>query len=136
MKYRVFLRVWITVIMATGLFQMNGLYASDTTGKSVDEHQFAAKMKKHRTVVLDVRTPDEYRQGHLKDAINFNVMDSVQFMKQIQSLKKGKKYLLYCKSGKRSGKALMIMQDQGFKKVLHLQGGITAWHGEIETTEE
>ena len=45
------------------------------------------------------------------------------FDKQISQLKKNKKYLLYCKGGKRSGKALVMMQQKGFKNLYHLVRG-------------
>ena len=111
------------------------LSAQDTTGKAISEMEFSKRMEKRKTVVLDVRTPDEYKEGHIKNAINYNVLDSVAFEKQINTLKKNKRYLLYCKSGIRSGKALMRMQQKGFKQIYHLSGGITAWTGEIEKAE-
>ena len=108
------------------------LQAQDTTGKAISEVEFAKRMQKRKTIVLDVRTPEEFREGHIKKAINYNVLDSVAFDKQIGQLKKNKKYLIYCKSGKRSGKALVMMQQKGFKNLYHLAGGITAWTQEIE----
>jgi rhodanese-related sulfurtransferase len=112
----------------------NFLQAQDTTGKAISEVEFAKRMQKRKTIVLDVRTPEEFKEGHIKKAINYNVLDSVAFDKQIGQLKKNKKYLIYCKSGKRSGKALVMMQQKGFKNLYHLAGGITAWTQEIEKT--
>jgi|APFre7841882724_1041349.scaffolds.fasta_scaffold21900_2 rhodanese-related sulfurtransferase len=108
------------------------LQAQDTTGKAISEVEFAKRMQKRKTMVLDVRTPEEFKEGHIKNAINYNVLDSMSFDKQISQLKKNKKYLIYCKSGKRSGKALIMMQQKGFKNLYHLSGGITAWTQEIE----
>ena len=59
-------------------------------------------------------------------------MDSVAFVNTILSLDKNKKYLLYCKSGRRSGKALVMMKNMGFRKVYHLNGGVTEWKGELK----
>lgn len=112
------------------------LYAQDTTGKAISEIEFAKKMQKRKTVVLDVRRPDEYQEGHLKNAINYNVLDSLAFEKQIATLPKNKKYLLYCRGGVRSGKALVLMQQKGFKHLYHLSGGISGWTGEIEKPKE
>lgn len=108
------------------------LQAQDTTGKAISEVEFAKRMQKRKTIVLDVRTPEEFKEGHLKKAINYNVLDSMTFDRQISQLKKNRKYLIYCKSGKRSGKALIMMQQKGFKNLYHLSGGITAWTQEIE----
>jgi phage shock protein E len=114
------------------LFNAGLMYAQDTTGKAISEMEFTRKMQKRKTAVIDVRTPDEYKEGHIKNAINYNVLDSVAFGKQINTLNKNKIYLLYCKSGIRSGKALVMMQQKGFKHLYHLSGGISGWTGEIE----
>jgi phage shock protein E len=114
------------------LFNAGLMYAQDTTGKAISEKEFTRKMQKRKTAVIDVRTPDEYKEGHIKNAINYNVFDSVAFGKQINMLNKNKIYLLYCKSGIRSGKALVMMQQKGFKHFYHLSGGISGWTGEIE----
>jgi rhodanese-related sulfurtransferase len=89
-------------------------------------------MQLRKIIILDVRRADEYKEGHLKNAINFNVMDSLSFDSQLRTLKKNRKYLLYCRSSVRSGKALVTMQKKGFKHLWHLSGGISAWSGEIE----
>lgn len=114
------------------LFSAGSIYAQDTTGKAISQTEFARKMQKRKNVVLDVRRPDEYQEGHIKNAINYNVMDSLAFEKQIAALPKNKKYLLYCRGGVRSGKALVMMQQKGFKHLYHLSGGISGWTGEIE----
>jgi rhodanese-related sulfurtransferase len=114
------------------LFSAGFLYAQDTTGKAISESVFAKKMQLRKIIILDVRRADEYKEGHLKNAINFNVMDSLSFDSQLRTLKKNRKYLLYCRSSVRSGKALVAMQKKGFKHLWHLSGGISAWSGEIE----
>jgi rhodanese-related sulfurtransferase len=114
------------------LFNAGFLYAQDTTGKAISESAFAKKMALRKIIILDVRRADEYKEGHLKNAINLNVMDSLSFDSQLSLLQKNRKYLLYCRSSVRSGKALVTMQKKGFKHLWHLSGGISAWSGEIE----
>jgi rhodanese-related sulfurtransferase len=126
-KKRIRIFLFLLFLNSTGI-----LCAQDTTGKSISEFDFAKKMQHRKTIILDVRTPDEYKEGHIKNAINYNVLDSPSFDRQISTLKKNKKYLLYCKSGVRSGKALVKMQQKGLKHSYHLSGGISAWTGEIE----
>lgn len=72
-----------------------------------------------------MRTLREYESGHLENAtlIDFNSPD---FLHNIKTLDKEKTYLLYCRSGNRSGKALRMMKNEGFKRVYHLEGGIKA----------
>jgi len=109
--------------------------AQDTTGLAIQQNIFEKIMKKRNAVVVDVRTPEEYKSGYIGNAINYNVLDSITFVNKMSSLNKRKKYLLYCKSGRRSGKALVMMKQMGFTKVWHLSGGITDWKGKKETDQ-
>jgi rhodanese-related sulfurtransferase len=109
--------------------------AQDTAGTTISSQKFSKLMKKKKTVVLDVRTQEEYRSGFISDAVNYNVLDSIGFVNKLSSLDKKKKYLLYCKSGRRSAKALTMMKNNGFKKVFHLNGGVTDWKGELNKPE-
>ncbi len=77
-------------------------------------------------VLLDVRRPDEYEQGHIRGAKNINFL-SADFKKKVSSLDKNKKYLLYCRSGHRSGMALQVFLEMGFKQVYNMKGGIIQW---------
>jgi phage shock protein E len=81
-------------------------------------------------VILDVRTPGEYTSGHIPKALNVNLMD-FSFTQQISRLDKSKTYLVYCRSGNRSGQACALMTKQGFTDVHHLMGGLAAWTGAI-----
>lgn len=84
-------------------------------------------------VLLDVRTPEEVRNGYLKGALNFD-FKSPQFSILIEGLDKEKPYLVYCASGIRSGKAADLMREKGFKQVYTLEGGLNAWKSEkLET---
>lgn len=89
------------------------------------------KLNKRNVVVLDVRTPQEYKDGHLPGAVHIDVLDSVAFVNSIGKLNKNKKYVMYCKSGKRSTKASNILYENRFKHILNMEGGITAWKGKI-----
>jgi rhodanese-related sulfurtransferase len=125
------------VAMAIAVFLFAaGIHAQDTTGKAISSEKFEKRMHKRKVTVLDVRTPEEYAEGHLHHAVLINVLDSTAFVSKVQSLKKNRTYLIYCKSGRRSGKALVMMQQQGFRKLYQLDGGITAWKGPVEKTEE
>jgi rhodanese-related sulfurtransferase len=77
-------------------------------------------------VVIDVRTPEEVEEGHIKGAKNINV-DSRNFKKQVKNLDKSLTYYLYCGSGVRSSRAARVMIDMGFDSVYSVQGGIKAW---------
>lgn len=77
-------------------------------------------------VVLDVRTPQEFDEGHLKGALLLDVKDTDAFDKGIAALDKSKHYYVYCRSGRRSMNACGIMSKKGFS-VTNLKGGILAW---------
>lgn len=77
-------------------------------------------------VVLDVRTPGEYAQGHLKQSqlMNFH---GEGFEEELGKLDKSKTYLIYCRSGGRSGMALKLMERLEFESVYNMGGGFNDW---------
>jgi rhodanese-related sulfurtransferase len=81
-------------------------------------------------IILDVRSAGEFAGGKIRGARNFDIMFS-GFQNQVKNLPKDKVYLLYCRSGNRSGQASKLMADLGFKKVKNLSGGIMSWPFEI-----
>ncbi|AXV39363.1 rhodanese-like domain-containing protein [Methanobacterium sp. BAmetb5] len=80
-------------------------------------------------ILLDVRTPQEFSQSHIKDAklLDFQAPD---FKTKVQELDKNKTYLVYCRSGMRSAGCADTMKSLGFNKVYNLVGGIMAWERE------
>lgn len=99
--------------------------ADSATVVSVETFEKMSKKKK-KTVILDVRIPQEVAEGHLAGAKNIDVQDEL-FQQNIEQLDKNKTYLLYCRSGKRTAVAGAKMKAAGFKKVYMLDGGITSW---------
>lgn len=77
-------------------------------------------------VVLDVRTPDEYAAGHLEDAVVVDFYED-DFASRIAELDPDVPYLLYCRSGNRSGQTRALMDQLGFTDVADVDGGILAW---------
>jgi len=82
---------------------------------------------KSAPTILDIRTPEEFKQLHLKNALNVN-FKSENFAQELAKLDKSKPYILHCKSGGRSTKALALMKKLGFTNVLHMKGGIDEWN--------
>jgi len=99
--------------------------ADSATVVSVETFEKMSKKKK-KTVILDVRTPEEVAESHLAGAKNIDVQDEL-FQQNIDQLNKNKTYLLYCRSGKRTAVAGAKMKAAGFKKVYMMEGGITSW---------
>lgn len=85
--------------------------------------------------LIDVRTPKEYTDGHIKDAVNINFYDD-DFITQMSKLDKGKEIYIYCRSGGRSGRAAKKLKAAGFTKVYDLQGGFINWNkNNLEVTK-
>jgi len=109
--------------------------AAPANGAKIGAADFAAALKRPGTTIVDVRTPQEFAQGHLPGAVNFDV-SSPDFSTQLAALDPSAPYAVYCHSGNRSGVAVATMAEQGFTDAYHLQGGITAWEqagGEVVT---
>ncbi|MGD0779809.1 MAG: rhodanese-like domain-containing protein [Dehalococcoidales bacterium] len=79
-----------------------------------------------QTRVLDVRTPTEYAAGHVPSATNID-FSAPNFKEQISLLDRNARYAVYCLSGVRSAMARKVMQELGFKYVLNITGGFSAW---------
>ena len=80
---------------------------------------------KDTATLIDVRTPEEYMSGHYKNAQNLNFYDELNFKNALNKMDKNKRYLIYCRSGHRSGLTLKLMKKLGFKEVYDLSGGIS-----------
>lgn len=77
--------------------------------------------------LIDVRTPEEYNEGHIEGAVNIDFYAD-DFEQQLQQkLDKGKPVLLYCRSGSRSAQSAEQMKALGFKEMYDLKGGFMAW---------
>ncbi len=77
-------------------------------------------------VVLDVRTPAEFAEGHIEGAMNLD-FESDQFSDGAAKLDPNVPYLLHCRSGFRSGQSLPILEDLAIKKIYHLDTGFNGW---------
>ncbi|GEM_PF-3095679 len=77
-------------------------------------------------VILDVRTPVEFKEGYIESAINLDFY-STAFKDELDKLDKGRIYFIYCRTGNRSGQAMQIMESLNFRCVYNLSGGIVAW---------
>ncbi len=84
------------------------------------------------SVIIDVRTDDEFSTGYIEGALNIDFYMGNKFISEIDKLDKSKSYFIYCKSGARSGQTCELMKQKGFKKVYNLEGGILGWTGELE----
>ena len=94
--------------------------------QNVDAASFEINSNKGNSIIIDVRTKEEFVSGHISDATNIDYYDS-DFKEKLDLVKKDVPILVYCRSGGRSVRAANIMQSLGFTEVYNLSGGIGAW---------
>ena len=95
----------------------------------LDVAKYEKKMTQPDVQLVDVRTPEEFSEGHLENAINIDVTAD-DFDAKVVDLDKEKPVMVYCKSGGRSAKASARLKELGFKNISDLEGGITNWKSE------
>jgi rhodanese-related sulfurtransferase len=100
--------------------------AKEGIHKNIAAAEFKQLVAKGDVVIVDVRTPNEYAQGHIQDAKLINLYER-DFDAQIAKLNKETTTLVYCRSGRRSASAMRKMQSAGFSTVYNLSGGIMSW---------
>ena len=84
------------------------------------------KQKSANQTIIDIRTPQEFSEGHIEGAVNINFYDG-NFMEQIAKYDKNQPIFIYCRSGNRTTSASKKVADYGFKEIYDLEGGILYW---------
>ena len=132
-KLRIIGLVILLAVLATG----NLLATMEQPGKKgekfLEAREAYALIQKNKTnlnfVVLDVRTPEEFKDGHVEGAININY-DSLAFKTEMAKLDRKKTYFVYCRTGRRSTEAVRIMRELEFTKIIRMKGDILKWQAE------
>ena len=93
---------------------------------TLDPTAFAELAAADGVVLLDVRTPQEFAEGHLEGAVNLDVADPA-FTAALVTLDPDATFAVYCRSGNRSQTALALMAQAGITAAADLAGGIGAW---------
>ena len=101
-----------------------GLRAADF--RSVDVSTFAKQLQQDSTFLLDVRTEKEYAEGHLKGSVCIDVTQANFLAKAEKQLPKDKTIALYCRSGRRSREAALILAELGYTEVYDI-GSLIGW---------
>lgn len=90
----------------------------------------AQKLLSNKTViVLDIRTPGEFKSTHIAGATNIDFL-APDFEQKISRLDPNKTYLVHCASGGRSTHSLPVLKNHHFQLLYHLDGGLKAWEKE------
>lgn len=96
----------------------------------LSQQEWAKRLEEdNNAVILDVRTDDEWQEGHIPDALHIDIYKGQGFIEEIEKLDKEKHYFVYCKAGGRSAQACALMQQLGFLDTYNLVGGFMKWEG-------
>ena len=97
-------------------------------GSSIDSKEAYRLIKADANIaILDVRTAKEFADGHVAGAVNIDV-NQADFAQKIDELDRSKTYIVYCRSGRRSSKAVGIMAAKGFKNLYNVSDGFLGWN--------
>ena len=124
-------RLWIRLRMGDNSLMKEVMQsAAPALPPEMDPLQARRFLAEHATnpafALLDVRTPEEHDELHLAGDQLLDIYD-YGFTEQIQALPRQHSYLLYCRTGNRSGLACEMMRRSGFSSVCNLSGGIKLW---------
>lgn len=123
MNYKKLLMIFLAALVACSNLEagqvdhLSAKEASDLIEKNNGNPEF---------IILDIRTPAEYRQGHIPGALSIDYYNP-EFKSEIDRLDRAKTYLIYCRSGNRTGRSLKIFADLGFLHIYNLKRGIIDW---------
>jgi rhodanese-related sulfurtransferase len=116
----------MAVASILGAVLLTGCSSGSESAMNLDSVAFEAKTQEPGVVILDVRTKEEFNEGHIANAININV-ESNTFLSEIAKLDKSKTYAVYCRSGRRSADAVAKMSNEEFISLANLNGGVIDW---------
>ena len=102
---------------------------------TVTPDEFEQIIAKPDVQLVDVRTPDEYRQGYIVRAMNIDWKSDDFADNAARMLDKSKTIAIYCKVGHRSHAAAGKLYKMGYKHIVELEGGLDAWHAAGKTLQ-
>lgn len=106
--------------------------AQDSGVKILKQNDFEQLSNQENVVVVDVRTPREVSAGYISEADYFIDINGSNFEAEVAKLDKEKTYIMYCRSGARSGRAASYLINAGFSDVYNLEGGILNYTEELK----
>ena len=104
------------------LFFINSVFSQQQI-LDIDYKKMSKILDMDSTVLIDVRTADEFNSFRIKNSINIDYYNT-SFLDSISSFKEKKNIILYCRSGRRSYYAAKLIQEKGFNNIYNLEGGI------------
>ena len=130
-RHNPFVRQLMVMTILFAAYSLNAFCAEVKVSTELSAQQAKELIAQHRNdpefVILDVRTPAEYQQGHIGGAVLLDYY-SPRFNQSLDILDRSRTYLIYCRSGSRSGRTSQKLAALGFTKVYDLAGGVLAWN--------
>ena len=120
--------MWVVCVLLSLTVAVPLMAGSPIVDVTVDQAQKLIQQRagKEDFVILDVRTPSEFSEGHLAGAVNVDLL-APDFAARLSAMDRGKSYLVYCRTGNRSTKAVHTMEQLGFRTMYHMRDGIVGW---------
>ena len=125
LRSKTVLGIIFVVIASTVYYTQIQQLGSETDYGDVTVEQALELIEKNPLlVILDVRTIQEFEDGHVEGATNMPVDDLEQ---RLEELGRNEEMLVYCRTGNRSTRAVQILRENGFNKIYHMADGIVGW---------
>lgn len=131
-RFRILVRYYfiVLVLFLAGIMVVTGCQSSVQTIEDITVQEAFNLLEEEQDnpdfAIIDVRTPEEYAEGHIENAANIDFRAD-NFEDRIGELDRDKTYVIYCRSGVRSAGARDVMEELGFKEVYNVLEGITGW---------
>lgn len=118
--------VCIVAVSCAKMFSKGNAAKALTAFSNVNVDEFQSLIADLNVQLLDVRTPEEFDEGHIAGATLIDVNEASFLQKALETLDKQRPVAVYCRSGRRSARAAGLLTEQGFT-VTNLNGGVIAW---------
>jgi rhodanese-related sulfurtransferase len=127
----------LALFLCVGALFAGVLSAEDQkpAGNVVTPEEAAKLIAEKKATVLDIRTPEEFAEGHIAGAVNIDFTGD-GFAQKIAALDKSKTYIVHCQGGGRSGRSMPVFDEAKFQNILHLQSGFKGWQAAGKPVEK
>ncbi|NNL15340.1 MAG: rhodanese-like domain-containing protein [Flavobacteriaceae bacterium] len=116
----------IVLFVIIGFSLLNCKQTSAQQSTLLEPKEMKEFLASNDVLLIDVRTPQEFKSGHIENAVNVDFKSS-DFSEAVQKLDTTKTLVIYCRSGRRSGMGTTEFIKAGFDEVLDLKGGVLNW---------
>lgn len=121
----------ILLITLVVIFLSSCVESTEKYIKIATVEQFCKELISDKTIqLIDVRTPEEFEEGHIENATLIDIQNEEEFLSNTKELNKKQPVYVYCRTGRRSNIAAQHLANNGFRNIVDLQGGIVVWNAQ------